>query len=168
MTAAGMVVALNDVLVSGQEVVRESSIEGNGGDRTGTHSWGMFAKPIGDLEKRLSIPQLKDLGLYPAMRTESFQKYVNKPWKAFLTEGDAEDWMKAYLACSVRSVAAQLKSLMVLSELKKKAANAIEAISQIDKIKECLNSTVALVESAKLAYEKARQDMAEDALKVEK
>ncbi|KAL2471231.1 hypothetical protein Adt_39367 [Abeliophyllum distichum] len=74
MTAARMVVALNDVLVSGQEVAGESSIEGNGGDRTKTHSWDMFAKPIGDLEKRLSSPQLKDLGLYPAMRTESFQK----------------------------------------------------------------------------------------------
>ncbi|KAL2512614.1 hypothetical protein Adt_18214 [Abeliophyllum distichum] len=99
-------------------------------------------------------PSLKGI----ARGTEDFKKYVNKSWKAFLTEREAEDWMEASLACSIRSAAAQIKSLMVMRKLKKKVANTLEAMSQTNEIKEGLDSTVALVESAKLAYEKARRE----------
>ncbi|KAL2505884.1 hypothetical protein Adt_21505 [Abeliophyllum distichum] len=54
-----------------------------------------------------------------------------------------------------------MKSLVAMRELKKKVADASEAISRYDQIKECLDSTVALAESAKIAYEKARLEIVE-------
>ncbi|KAL2465748.1 hypothetical protein Adt_41599 [Abeliophyllum distichum] len=160
VTSAEVVMAQEVILVGGQEAVRRTSVGGNGGNGPETRSRWMFRKLIGDLEKRLSKPHAKDLALYLAMGTESFQKYVNKLWKAFLTEGDAEDWKEASLACSICSTLAQLKSLVVFRKMKKKTADVMEAIFQTDKINDCLNSTVALAENAKLVYEKARQDMA--------
>ncbi|KAL2461836.1 hypothetical protein Adt_45256 [Abeliophyllum distichum] len=121
----------------------------------------MLAGLVGEVGKKLPGPLTKNLGLFSALGAEGFQKYVNKSWKLFLSEKNAKYWMEASLACSIRSAVAQIKSLVAMRELKKKAANALEAMSWTNQIKECLDSTVALAESAKLAYEKAMLDMAE-------
>ncbi|KAL2474650.1 actin cytoskeleton-regulatory complex protein pan1-like [Abeliophyllum distichum] len=57
--------------------------------------------------------------------------------------------------------AAQMKSIVAMREMKKKMADASEAIYRSDQIKKCLDNTVALAESAKLANEKARSDISE-------
>ncbi|KAL2527522.1 hypothetical protein Adt_12576 [Abeliophyllum distichum] len=54
-----------------------------------------------------------------------------------------------------------MKSLVAMREMKKKMVDASEALSQSDQIKEYLDSTMALAENAKLAYEKVRSDIAE-------
>ncbi|KAL2505874.1 hypothetical protein Adt_21495 [Abeliophyllum distichum] len=54
-----------------------------------------------------------------------------------------------------------MKSLVAMRELNKKVVDASKAISRYDHIKECLDNTVALAESAKIAYEKARLEIVE-------
>ncbi|KAL2558756.1 3-ketoacyl-CoA synthase [Forsythia ovata] len=95
-----------------------------------------------------------DLEMYPTLGAESFHKYLSSDSRSFLNEKEIEDWLLASLACSIRSAAAQLRSIVTFNELKKRVGKASEVASNTDEICEAFQRTTALAKSAKIAYQK--------------
>ncbi|KAL2532304.1 hypothetical protein Adt_05655 [Abeliophyllum distichum] len=146
VTAAG--VALDDVPVGTKGKKREAMGQASSGVGE-ARSRVIFDGLIGELERKISSFLTKDLEFYQALGVEGFYKYLNKLWKVFFGGKEVEDWLEASLACLICLVAAQMKSLVAIRELKKKEVDASEAISRSDQIKQYLGSTLALAKKRK-------------------
>ncbi|KAL2526338.1 hypothetical protein Adt_11392 [Abeliophyllum distichum] len=111
------------------------------------------------LQRTLSITPTRVivLGDFPS-ESRRWGKGKEKGRKAFVAGGDIEDLLEASIACSIRAASASMKSLNALKKYKKKMTG--EA-AKAEEFRATMEGLVATTESAKAAYQKMSEDLAE-------
>ncbi|KAL2514975.1 hypothetical protein Fot_28946 [Forsythia ovata] len=108
--------------------------------------------------QRLPNEAIHDMYFQATLWAQAFNRYLPHSWKAFVTEGDMDDLLEASIACSIRAAFASMKSLNALKEYKKKVTG---EKAKANEFCAAMDSMMMTVDSAKAAYQKMRQDLAE-------